>query len=229
MATELEIQVPTEVPVMTLPNVAFFPQALLPLQIFESRYCKMLRDVLAADRIFAIAGLDQRPAAQAEGSDPPHRIAGVGIVRACQKNTNGTSSLLLQGLCRVEITGIVTDKPYRRIGIRPLVSKPGAPAMENQKLRAELSRLLGIKLRLSATSPGEMTAFLKTIDDPETFVDIAAYSLCESPALKQRLLETLDVHRRLELFSRGLRTEIKALRLRKRLQGRMPDQRIGDN
>jgi Lon protease-like protein len=54
---EVEIQVPDEVPVMTLPNLAFFPQALLPLHIFEPRYRQMLRDVLASNRIFAVACL----------------------------------------------------------------------------------------------------------------------------------------------------------------------------
>ena len=32
---EMEITLPNEVPVMTLPNVALFPQALMPLHIFE--------------------------------------------------------------------------------------------------------------------------------------------------------------------------------------------------
>src|ERR1043166_5159592 len=58
-AMEMEITLPDEVPVMTLPNTAFFPQALMPLHIFEPRYRHMLRDVLASNRVFAIAGLDQ--------------------------------------------------------------------------------------------------------------------------------------------------------------------------
>ena len=37
---------PSEVPVMTLPNAILFPQVMLPLFIFEARYRKMLRDVL---------------------------------------------------------------------------------------------------------------------------------------------------------------------------------------
>ena len=40
---EMEIVLPEEVAVMTLPEVAFFPQALLPLHIFEPRYRQMLR------------------------------------------------------------------------------------------------------------------------------------------------------------------------------------------
>jgi len=228
MSTELEITMPEEVPVMTLRKVAFFPQALLPLHIFEPRYRQMLTEVLATNRLLAVAGL--RPAGLApEGDEPPHRVAGIGIVRACQKNSDGTSNLLVQGLCRVAITAIVADEPFRRIRIRALASKPGAGAEENERSRAELARLLGVKQRLAEENNGELTAFLKTIDDPETFVDIAAFSLCQSPALKQKLLETLDVHRRLTLFSRRLRAEIGTLRFQKKLQGGLSDTEIGAN
>lgn len=226
---EMEITVPDEVPVMTLPNVAFFPQALMPLHIFEPRYREMLRDVLATNRLFAVAGLDARNAETPGAFEPPHRIATVGIVRACQKNDDGTSNLLLQGLCRVQISAIVRDAPYRKIQVRPLQSEAGATAEANQELRRELSRLLGLKFKLGSAGSKEMAAFLKTVDDPEAFVDIAAFSLCDDTILKQKLLETLDVHRRLELFSRHVRHEVEALKLQRKLQGRLPDDRISHN
>lgn len=226
---EMEITVPDEVPVMTLPNIAFFPQALLPLHIFELRYRQMLRDVLATNRIFAVAGLDQRQLGDTTDTEPTHRIAGIGMIRACQKNEDGTSNLLLQGLCRVEIAGIVTQAPYRRIRIRALSSKPGAPVSENERLRSELARLISLKLKLEAGGARELASFLKTVADPETFVDIAAFNLCENPVLKQKLLATLDVHRRLELFSAELRTEISAIKLRRKLQGTLGDDHIADN
>ena len=226
---EMEITLPDEVPVMTLPNVAFFPQALMPLHIFEPRYRQMLHDVLGSNRLFAVAGLNGAQSGEPGQFEPPHRIASVGIVRACQKNSDGTSHLLLQGLCRVEITRIVRDEPYRQIQIRALASEAGATDGENQSLRKELSRLLALKMKLEAAGSAEMAAFLKTVEDPEAFVDIAAFSLCEDARLKQKLLETLDVHNRLELFSRQLRGEIESLKLRRKLQGTLPDDQIPNN
>jgi ATP-dependent Lon protease len=226
---EMEITLPDEVPVMTLPNVTFFPQALMPLHIFEPRYRQMLKEVLATNRLFAVTGLDRKRLEEGGESEPPHRIASVGIVRACQKNANGTSNLLLQGLCRVEVLGIVTDKPYRRIRIRALPSEPVADPAENVRLRTELARLIALKQKFGAPVPPEMAEFLRTVEDPEVFIDLAAFSLCENSALKQKLLETLDVRRRLELFAAQLRDEIEALRLRRKLQGNLPDDRISDN
>jgi Lon protease-like protein len=230
---EMEITLPDELPVMTLPEVAFFPQALMPLHIFEPRYRQMLRDALATNRLFAVAGLNPQEANGESGAfEPPHRVASVGIIRACQENENGTSNLLLQGLCRVEIAGIITDEPYRRIRVRALTSQPGATDADNSVLRRELARLIALKQKLASNQTqgaAELTTFLRTIEDPEAFIDIAAFSLCEDSRLKQKLLETLDVHRRLKMFSAQIRQEIAELKLCRKLQGRLADDHISDN
>jgi ATP-dependent Lon protease len=44
------MKIPNEVPIMTLPNATLFPQALLPLYIFEPRYRQMLADALHSNR-----------------------------------------------------------------------------------------------------------------------------------------------------------------------------------
>ncbi len=214
---------------MTLPNLAFFPQALLPLHIFEPRYRRMLRDVLASNRIFAVACLNATAAAMHQHFEPPHRVACIGLVRACQENENGTSNLLLQGLCRVAIEDIVGDEPYRRIRIRALTSEPGAAPGENARLRKELSRLIKLKLRLVPGGAEGMTELLKTVEDPEIFADIAAFNLCDSTPVKQKLLETLDVNRRLLLLLQIMRAEIDAVVMQLRLQGGLSDDEIALN
>lgn len=223
---EMEITLPEEVAIMTLPEVTFFPQALLPLHIFEQRYQQMLKESLASDRLFAVAGLDAKTARTTGRFEPPFRVATIGIVRACQKNDNGTSNLLIQGLARVEIVEIVREQPYRRVRIRALASEAGAEPSENDKLRQSLGRLLQTKQRLGGSMPREFTQFLKTVHDPETFVDLAAFTLCDDLRLKQKLLETLDVHARLQLYSTRLHRDIEAMKLQKKLQGRLPDDQI---
>lgn len=225
---EMEITLPPEVPVMTLPNVAFFPQALMPLHIFEPRYRKMLADVLKTNRLFAVAGLDSRRSPEIS-IEPPHRVASVGIVRACQENADGTSDLLLQGLCRVEIQSIIREEPYRRIAVRALSSELGAAPEQNLSLRKDLARLVAQRQKYDESGPKELVEFLKTVDDPEAFVDIAAFTLCRSPRLKQRLLEELNINHRLRLLRDEVRREVEYLGLSRRAQGLLPEDRIGLN
>lgn len=222
------LHVPDTVPVMTLPNTVFFPQALLPLHIFEPRYRQMLHDVLNRDRLFAVARLD--PAALRKGGlEPAHTVATVGIVRACQKADNDTSNLLLQGICRVAIQTIVREQPYRVIAIRPLTTVSGGNADQLDAERREVMRLINLRRRLGASAPKGMTQFLESIEDADTFADVAAFNLCDDGAFKQALLEELDTRRRLRLFATKLKSEIEGQKLRRKLQGRLTDDHIADN
>jgi len=223
---EMEIVIPAQIAVMTLPDVAFFPHALMPLHIFEPRYREMLRRVLATHRLFAVAGM--HPASE-PGEERLHRISTVGIVRACSKNDDDTSNLLLQGLARVECIGIVREEPYRVIQVRTLSSSEGATPDRNEQLRRSLERLITLKRSLGASVPRKFSDFLSTVSDPETYIDLAAFTLCENPGLKQRLLETLDVNQRLQLFAAELRRDVETLKLRHRLQGDLPDDAISLN
>ena len=223
------LHVPDTVPVMTLPHTVFFPQALLPLHIFEPRYRQMLRDVLARDRLFAVARLDPSLAAKTGATEPAHPVATVGIIRACQKGEGDTSNLLLQGICRVEIKSIVRQHPYRLIAIRTLVTTAGGNHSQLEVERLEVMRLLNLRRRLGTPAPKGMTRFLESIEDFDSFADLAAFNLCEDSAIKQKLLEELDTRRRLQLFAAQLKAEIGEQKLRRKLQGTLPDDHIADN
>ena len=101
------MELPSEVPVMTLPNATLFPQALLPLYIFEPRYRQMLADALHSNRMFSVAM--RRPGSTRE---TPLPVAGLGLIRVSVGHRDGTSHLILQGLVRVELGKAVRYKPY---------------------------------------------------------------------------------------------------------------------
>ena len=223
------LHVPETVPVMTLPNTVFFPQALLPLHIFEPRYQEMLRDALASNRLFAVAQRDDTTVGQLAMAEPLHHVASVGIIRACQKGDNDTSNLLLQGICRVEVKSILREDPYRVIAVQPITTTAGTHHAELELLRLEVMRLLNLRRRLGTPAPKGMTRFLDSIEDLDTFADIAVFNLCEDSAIKQLLLETLETRRRLQLFAASLKSEIETQRLRRKLQGHLPDEGIANN
>src|ERR1041384_7355759 len=112
------MEIPHEVPVMTLPSATLFPQALLPLYIFEPRYRQMLADSLKSNRMFSVAM--QKPGRTRE---TPYPVAGLGLIRVSVDHADGTSHLVLQGLIRIELKETVQYKPYRVQGIRPLHTK----------------------------------------------------------------------------------------------------------
>ncbi len=103
------IEIPTEVPVMALSNAVLFPHSLLPLHIFEPRYRDLLAHCLDGDRMFSIA-LMRRGIDEASGLEDLCPVAGVGLIRACVGNENGTSNLVLQGLARVRLVHLTQEE-----------------------------------------------------------------------------------------------------------------------
>src|SRR5881296_1413713 len=144
------MKIPREVPVMTLPNATLFPQALLPLYIFEPRYRQMLTDALHSNRMFSVAM--RRPGT---GRETPSPVAGLGLIRVSVGHRDGTSHLILQGLARVELEEAVRYKPYRVQRIRPLRSPP-CDNVRVDALVAKVRELLEERIDLGLPFPKTM-------------------------------------------------------------------------
>tara|TARA_B110000459_G_C16411590_1_gene403263 strand:+ start:121 stop:804 length:684 start_codon:yes stop_codon:yes gene_type:complete len=223
-----EIEIPREVPVMTLSQTVLFPQAMMPLFIFEPRYREMLSTVLEEDRIFAVAALDERDE-DAEVLETPYSIAGVGVVRACKQNPDGTSNLILQGLARVEFENFVCEEPYRRARIQKLMSESDGSEETLGSIQPTLLALVQIQMRLGAEIPEEVLQFLSNIKEPESVLDLAIYTLCPSGSFKQELLETRGILARFNKFERFLRSQVERLKLDRKLKGGLDEGGIGNN
>lgn len=202
------MKLPEEVGVMTLPNVTLFPQALLPLYIFEPRYRRMLAEALHSHRMFAVAMNRSRT-----GREAPVPVVGLGLVRVAVKHQDGTSHLVLQGLTRVRLEKAVRYKPYRVHRVSPL---PTAPCAEpaGDALLARLRELLQARLEsglplpvpflpqaksaeLPAASAKEVFAFLNSISDPAQAADLVSCAVLSSARDRQEILETPEVSERL--------------------------------
>lgn len=213
-----ELEIPAEVPLMTLEGVTLFPQAMIPLYIFEERYRHMLKEVLAHDRMFALAAINQDEVSVFSELDPPRKIAGVGMVRACRKNPDGTSNLILQGLARVECEGLVQQEPFRRIRIRPYPSECDGSEETLNAIQSSLIALVKKQMQLDKALPKEILDFLLQVGDPEGTLDLAIHTLCASLPLKLELFETRSILSRFEKFERYLRARIEQLRLERDLK-----------
>jgi Lon protease-like protein len=213
------MKLPSEVPVMTLPNATLFPQALLPLYIFEPRYRQMLLDSLHSDRMFSVAM--QKPG---RSRATPSLIAGLGLIRVSVGHNDGTSHLILQGIARVELEEAVRYKPYRIQRIRPLESPP-CNELAVDALLAKVRELLEDRVELglkfppfpgmAQTKAGEAAGFSKEVleylnklTDPEQVADLVSCAVLPGPMQRQTILETVNLEARLKQLVHFLMAEI---------------------
>ncbi len=211
---------------MTLPNATLFPQALLPLYIFEPRYRQMLADALHSHRMFSVAML--KPGSKRE---VPSGVAGLGLIRVSVGHRDGTSHLILQGVTRVQLEETVRYKPYRVQRIRPLQPEP-CDTIRSDALVAKVRELLEERIHLGlpfpfpimlpekkesssnppAFSPKEILGYLDSLKDPEQVADLVSCAVLPGAGQRQAILETVEVEARLSRLIQFLLHEIKARR-----------------
>lgn len=219
------MKLPQEVPVMTLPNATLFPQALLPLYIFEPRYRQMLADALNSHRMFSIAM--QKPGRTREA---PSVIAGLGLIRVSVGHKDGTSHSILQGLARVQLAETVRYKPYRVHRVRALESPPCNDIVVDALL-AKVRELLEERIELGLPFPfpivskGELTdknappppafsgkdvmSYIDKLSDPDQVADLVSCAVLPDAVERQTILETINLEARLKRLIHFLLDEIR--------------------
>jgi Lon protease-like protein len=199
------IEIPTEVPVMALPNAVLFPHSLLPLHIFEQRYREMLAHSLDQDRMFSVA-LIKRGVDDPGGIEDLYPVAGVGLIRACVGNENGTSNLVLQGLARVRLIDWTQETPFRVARIELARSTTGN-VVEAEALSEKVKEFCVRIEQRGVPLPSSLIEHLEQIDSPEIISDVVAAAFVGEPFQRQKLLEAYDVCERLRLLIQILRAQ----------------------
>lgn len=219
---------PAEVPVMTLDRV-LFPQEMAPLYIFEPRYRKMLADSLDSHRMFALAL--QKPNARRES---PSQVATLGLIRAAVGNRDGTSHLILQGLCRVKLGKVVKYKPYRVHGAKQMATT-GNDSVTVDALTAKLLDLVAERFEQAGAYPPQIVEALKKIEaaenegkassvtpaqnivkylskveNPDHLADLVSCTMLPTSIHRQTILETPNLETRLKFLIHFLIAEIES-------------------
>lgn len=210
---------------MTLPSATLFPQALLPLYIFEPRYRQMLTDALTSNRMFSVAM--QKPGRSRE---TPCLVAGLGLIRVSVGHSDGTSHLILQGITRVELRETIQVKPYRVQAIKPLQAKPNdsvvidaliAKVHELVERRIEMGPFpfpFPVVKKASAKTKGSKAAanfsvkeilnYLESLPDADQVADLVSCALLPGAVERQTILETVELEARLKHLIHFLMAEI---------------------
>lgn len=202
MPAPAAIELPSHAAVMVLPGAMLFPQALLPLYIFEPRYRQMLADCLAGPRMFCVA-MTKPGVEDVSGPRDFFQVAGCGLVRACVGREDGTSNLILQGLARVRFTGWKQEVPYRVAEI-VTVDSEDSRSVESEALGQKVIELCQQFKEQGAQIPDQLDEFLSHLSNPDMLADLVAHKFVNNPFQRQKLLEESNVPDRLRLLIRYL-------------------------
>ncbi len=203
-------ELPGRIPVMILEDCSLFPHCLLPLNIFEPKYRSMLEVSLATHRMFCIGTirpgrrLHSEPETETGRTSQPlsrsvYRTSTAAIIRACVRQPDGTSRLVLQGLQRIQLNELRYDDPFATAKPVPLPDAGG---------NGEDTLQLSNQVRMAASGIADvvqsasehLAEFLHRLRDPSALADIVAFHFIPDAHQRQPLLAMADVGKRLQLL-----------------------------
>jgi Lon protease-like protein len=192
-----------------LPNLVLFPGVMQGLHIFEPRYRQMTADALAGDRLIALALLS--PGWEAHYADRPaiEATACLGRIESDQRLEDGRYNLQLRGLARVRvIQEIETGKLYRSARVEVLEDVSVAAQPREKELRRKLAHAVPIWCAAQEPATSVFGKLLKSKMALGRVCDILSYAFPLAVDIKQELLETLDVERRVCRLLQYLETHV---------------------
>ncbi len=188
---------PERLPIFPLPDVVLFPEARLPLHIFEPRYRAMIADALAGDRVVGMVLL--RPGANPAAERAPTFAVGcAGRITDCTRLPDGRYQITLRGERRFQLVDDrLTPGGYRVATARaldePAFLELGEP--ERRQLEARRAVLERLTLeRASGAAPAAvdlLRAQMKALD-AVALVYALAFAVDVAPLEKQGILEASD-------------------------------------
>ncbi len=195
-----------------LPNLVLFPHVSQALHIFEPRYCEMLADSMANDRLIAMALLEPGWEAQYHKKPPIASVVCVGKVIAHMPTADNRHNILLAGLKRARIIREIEcgERSYRQADVELLADNYPSDGLEARAQSQEL--LLDMFTQLVPDGLGVQESNEQLFGAQPALgmlTDRIAFALRLPLPIQQRLLAEANVDIRCRILTRCLKELIR--------------------
>jgi ATP-dependent Lon protease len=207
---------PEALPVLPLRDSVSFPETLNPLAVGQERSIQLVNDVLGTNRMLVMVA-SRDPEKEEPGPDDLYDVGVVGVVARMAKVPDGSLRILVQGMQRVQLGPYVTEQPYLVARISEL-SDVSEPSAEMEALTRNVQQTFSEIVEQIPYLPEELSLAVANIDDPAALGHLIASSLRIGTEEKQKLLEEVDVAKRLRHLSRVLARELEVVQLGTQIQ-----------
>ncbi|HEY7291136.1 MAG TPA: endopeptidase La [Vicinamibacterales bacterium] len=223
------VSIPSELPILPLRDTVLFPNSFMPLAVARESSVRLIDDAIANGKLIAV--FTQRDAAVEEpGQDDLHVVGTATHIHKMFKLPDGSLRLIVQGLARLRLDEVVSMHPY----LRAKVSAATEGTKDEDRLEIDaLARNIKTNFQqvvsLSPLLSDDLQTLATNIVEPGRLADFIASSLSTiSTAVKQEVLETLDIRARMDNLNRILIKELEVLELGSKIQSQVQSE-VGKN
>src|ERR1700726_2276714 len=228
MADKKQHVVPETLAILPVRDTVLFPGAVLPLSGGRESSVALVNSLQDDENLVGVAAqLD--PRVEDPAAADLHKLGTLAKVHKTVKMPNGNVVIFLEGLQRIQVIDLISLRPYLRARIE---AQPDLNAEQDSELEALQRNAQDLFRDVVSHSPqlsDDLHSVAANIDDPGRLADFIAGTLPSlSTMLRQELIETPSVRKRLETLIRELSKELEVLELRSKIHEQVQEQ-VGQN
>jgi ATP-dependent Lon protease len=215
---------PETLPILPVRDTVLFPGAVLPLTVGRESSLALVNSLTGEEKLLGVvAQLD--PRVEDPAAADLHKVGTLAKVHKTVKMPNGNVVVFLEGLQRIRITDLLSLRPFLRANIAAEPDIIGENDTELEALERNAQDLFRDVVSHSPQLSDDLQNVAMNIDDPSRLSDFIAGTLPSlSTLLRQELLETSNVRKRLEILIRELSKELEVLELRSKINEQVQEQ-----
>ena len=209
-------------PILPIKSVIVYPYLVAPLVVNEQRQSKLIDDALMRGTRIGIF-LQAAGEKETSGDHGVYRVGCSGNILKMLRFPDGTVRFLVQGLARIRIRRFVSSEPYLTAEVEEIVELDEKTIrleafqrnlLERVKTLVELAPYLTDELYVSAINQ----------DSPSKLADLVASNMNMPVEEKQRILELVDLTKRIEYLLTLVNREIEVLELSRKIQSQATEE-----
>jgi ATP-dependent Lon protease len=217
-------RIPESLPILPVRDTVLFPGAVLPLTVGRESSLALVNSLQAEEKYLGVvAQLD--PRIEDPAAADLHKVGTFAKVHKMVKMPNGNVVIFLEGLQRIQIVEVLGLRPFMRAQVMAQPDIMGDPDAELEALQRNAQDLFRDVVSHSPQLSDDLQSVAMNIEDAGRLTDFIAGTLPSlSTLLRQELLETSNVRKRLETLIRELSKELEVLELRSKIHEQVQEQ-----
>jgi ATP-dependent Lon protease len=224
---EQDLNFGEELPVLPIRNAVLFPGAVAPFDVGREKSVALVEE-LDGENQPVIAIFTQRDPSTDDPTQADLYPVGVAArVLKALKHSSGNYSLILQGLVRIRLEGMLQESPFLRARVSRL-DEAHEEDVETEALAMSLRDIAKQVIQLMPELPREASSLIDSIQEAGQLADLVAANLDAPVEDKAQLLETIDAKDRIRKVLRLLTRQLEILKMRERINSQIKEE-MGKN
>ena len=210
--------IPAVIPILPIVDTNLFPKMVLPLVLIQKEAIDLIDEAMAGSRMLGVLLSRRSDLDTKHRAGDLFRVGTVAMILKMSKMDDEKAQLLIQGVNRFKVNEYLLNKPYIQADIHVLRSRNGDRTVENRALMSNIVKQYEKIVGLSQALPAEMGEMIKSLQEPDVLADMVASTINAPVREKQKVVELVDVNRRLKKVNRLVNDQLEILEMGTKIQ-----------